>query len=136
PPPAPAPEAVRASDTLPDEPVLRVLIAEDHPVNQKLLASILSGARYRTTLASNGVEALRQFESASFDLILMDLQMPELTGLEATRQIRAIESRSGGHTPIIAMTAHAMSDDRQRCVDAGMDDYLSKPAGRKEVLAA
>jgi CheY-like chemotaxis protein len=78
-------------------------------------------------LANNGIEALAEFDRQIFDVILMDMQMPQMGGLDATRLIREREVETGRHTPIIAMTANAMNEDRQRCLDAGMDDYLSKP---------
>jgi len=117
-------------------PPLRLLLAEDNLVNQKLMLAMLAGPQFEIQVAGNGLEAVRMFESGSFDVILMDVQMPELNGLEATARIRAQEKASGGHTPIIAMTAHAMPEDRRRCLDAGMDDYVAKPVKRRDVLDA
>jgi CheY-like chemotaxis protein/HPt (histidine-containing phosphotransfer) domain-containing protein len=110
-------------------------VAEDSPVNQKLVLELLVRRGHEAVLAMNGQEALRIWESGSFDLILMDVQMPELDGLEATRRIRARERESGRHTPIVAMTAHAMQGDRERCLAAGMDDYLSKPIRAGQLFA-
>jgi signal transduction histidine kinase/CheY-like chemotaxis protein len=112
----------------------RVMIAEDNVVNQKVMLAMLRGPAYANTLAVNGLDAVKAFETGNFDVILMDVQMPELNGLEATARIRAIEAKRGGHVPIVAMTAHAMLEDRQRCLDAGMDGYLEKPVGRAQIL--
>lgn len=106
---------------------LNILVAEDSLVNQKLAVGILSKDGHQVSIANDGREAVELSEKQSFDVILMDVQMPELDGLSATAEIRHRESNSGGHLPIIAMTAHAMHDDRQRCLDAGMDDYIAKP---------
>ncbi|MCC7417730.1 MAG: response regulator [Acidobacteria bacterium] len=106
---------------------LDILLAEDNAVNQRLAASVLQRRGHRVTLAGNGREAVRAFERQHFDVILMDVQMPEMGGLEATAAIRAAERASGGHMPIVAMTAHAMKGDRERCLQAGMDDYIAKP---------
>ena len=106
---------------------LRILIAEDNIVNQRVAAGILGKRGHEVTIAPNGKEALAALERGTFDLILMDIQMPEMNGFEATAAIRAREGAEGGHIPIIAMTAHALKEDRQRSLDAGMDDYISKP---------
>ena len=106
---------------------LRILLAEDNAVNQKLAIGILTKLGHQVTVANNGVEALQQIEDAEFDLVLMDVQMPEMDGLEATRELRRRESRSDQHVPVVALTAHAMKGDRERCCEAGMDDYLTKP---------
>jgi len=106
---------------------LRVLLAEDNLVNQRLATAILTREGHEVTLANNGQEALDAWAANSFDLVLMDVQMPEMDGLEASRQIRLREQDTGAHIPIIAMTAHAMTGDRERCLEAGMDEYLSKP---------
>ncbi len=110
---------------------LRILLAEDSPVNQKLATVVLGKMGHRVILAPNGLEAVESWRQQSFDLILMDVQMPEMDGLEATRRIREEEKASGNHIPIIAMTAHAMSGDRERCLEAGMDDHITKPVTRK-----
>ncbi|MDL5034543.1 PAS domain-containing protein [Pelomonas sp. APW6] len=104
---------------------LRVLLVEDHPVNQRLATQLLQRWGHRVTLADNGERALALLADTRFDLILMDMMMPVLDGLEATRRYRATEQ--GPRTPIVAMTAKAMQGDRERCMAAGMDDYLSKP---------
>jgi CheY-like chemotaxis protein len=96
-------------------------------VNQKLVISLLKRAGHETTVVGNGVDAVRAVERGHFDAVLMDVQMPEMDGFEATRRIRQRERQSGGHVPIIAVTAHAMKGDRDRCLAAGMDSYISKP---------
>ncbi|MGZ8217797.1 response regulator [Methylomagnum sp.] len=106
---------------------LRVLLAEDNPVNQRLVVRMLEKRGHSVALANNGKEAVAAVETELFDVALMDVQMPEMDGFEATAAIRGIEEASGRHTPIIAMTAHAMKGDRERCLAAGMDDYISKP---------
>ncbi|NDP60236.1 MAG: response regulator [Oxalobacteraceae bacterium] len=106
---------------------LVVLVAEDNPVNQRLAEVLLKKWGHRFSMASNGLEAIALSAQHDFDVILMDLQMPDMGGLEATRRIREREQLQGKHTPIIAMTANALSEDRQICLDAGMDDYISKP---------
>ena len=113
---------------------LQILLAEDNLVNQKLAIALLEKAGHRVSLAANGAEAVSQWQQGDFDLILMDVQMPILDGLAATRQIRQQEQTSGVHVPIVAMTAHAMAGDRELCLQAGMDDYLSKPINRQELL--
>jgi len=108
-------------------PSMRILVAEDNPVNRLLVLRILERDGHRIVLASNGQEALEEWNRQPFDLILMDLQMPEMDGFAATREIRRAERQSGARTPIVALTAHAMTGDRERCLAAGMDDFLSKP---------
>jgi two-component system, sensor histidine kinase and response regulator len=115
---------------------LDVLLAEDNLVNQKLAARLLEKQGHKVTLASNGKEALTILEKQPFDLILMDVQMPELDGFEATAAIREREKFTGGRQVIIAMTAHAMKGDRERCLRAGMDGYVSKPIHAKELFTA
>lgn len=107
--------------------VLRILLAEDDTIIQRLLQLVLVEKGYRVTLANNGTQALKIWEQGEIDLILMDVQMPELDGLSATARIRKREQETGGHTPIVALTAHAFDEDRKRCLAAGADDYLSKP---------
>ncbi len=106
---------------------LTVLLAEDNAVNQKLASRLLEKMGHQVTVAANGEEAVRAHLTAAFDVILMDVQMPEMNGFEATARIREREEITGEHVPIIALTAHAIQGDRERCLEAGMDDYLSKP---------
>jgi len=106
---------------------LHVLVAEDYEANQKLVLALLRKRGHTTRLAENGLEVLRALESERFDLVLMDVQMPEMDGLETTRAVRSREAGSDERIPIIAVTAHAMEGDAERCMDAGMDDYVSKP---------
>jgi len=108
-------------------PPLRVLLAEDSLVNQKLAVGLLEKHGHAVVVANDGREAIAAMESGEFDLVLMDVQMPHVDGFEATAAIRAAEARSGGHVPVIAMTAHAMKGDREKCLEAGMDDYVAKP---------
>lgn len=114
---------------------LDILLVEDHPINQKLACGLLAKWGHRVTLAANGQEALTHFAGRRFDLILMDLQMPVMGGLEATRRIRESERQQQlPPTPIIAMTAAAMDEDRAACLAAGMNDYVSKPIHVADVL--
>ncbi len=115
---------------------LRILLAEDNRVNQEVAVTLLGKHGHSVVIANNGREALSALEGQIFDLILMDVQMPEMGGLEATAAIRAKEQGTGKHIPIIAMTAHAMSGDREKCLQAGMDGYVSKPIKIKSVLQA
>jgi PAS domain S-box-containing protein len=115
---------------------LRILLAEDSLVNQQLAVALLRGEGHAVTVANNGREAVAAAETGRFDLVLMDLQMPEMDGLEATAIIRANECNSGRRLPIIAMTAHALKGDRERCLAAGMDGYASKPIDAEELFAA
>jgi len=112
---------------------LRVLLVEDNPVNQHLARMILEKEEHAVVLARNGHEALARHGAERFDVVLMDVQMPEMDGLEATAAIRRLESQTGAHVPIIGVTAHAMKGDRERCLGAGMDGYVSKPI-RPEAL--
>ena len=115
-------------------PMLNVLLVEDHPTNQKLALGLLEKWGHLATLAQNGQEAIDLLDRQSFDVVLMDMQMPVMSGIEATERIRAREAELHlPHTPIIAMTAAAMQDDRDACLAAGMDDYLSKPIKVKEL---
>ncbi len=115
---------------------LRVLLAEDNPVNQTLAMRILEKLGHKVQVVNNGREALGRSQAEEFDLILMDVQMPEMDGLEATTAIRAAEASTGKHVPIVAMTAHAMKGDREKCLSAGMDGYLSKPIRIDELKQA
>jgi CheY-like chemotaxis protein/HPt (histidine-containing phosphotransfer) domain-containing protein len=111
---------------------LRILLAEDSLVNQKLAVRLLEREGHEVLVAHNGKEAVAAARVGVFDLVLMDVQMPEMDGLEATAMIRALEKTSGGHLPIVAMTAHAMKGDREMCLEAGMDEYVAKPIRRKQ----
>jgi signal transduction histidine kinase/ligand-binding sensor domain-containing protein/AmiR/NasT family two-component response regulator len=112
---------------------LRVLLAEDNAVNQKLALRLLQKRGHRVSLAADGREAVAAVQHENFDVVLMDMQMPQMDGFEATAAIRAQEENSGGHLTIIAMTAHAMQGDRERCLAAGMDGYLAKPIKPQEL---
>jgi PAS domain S-box-containing protein len=112
---------------------LRILLAEDNSVNQMLAIRLLEKRGHKVTVAGNGKEVLAALEKDSFDVVLMDVQMPVMDGFEATAGIREKEKTSGNHLPVIAMTAHAMEGDRQRCLQAGMDDYISKPIRSQEL---
>jgi two-component system sensor histidine kinase/response regulator len=128
-PPAPADEPAPAPPPAQEQPTrpLRVLLAEDNTVNQKLALRLLQRRGHQVTLATDGREVLQALDHAAFDLVLMDVQMPNMSGFECAAAIRQVEKLSGTHLPIIAMTAHAMAGDRERCLEAGMDDYVSKP---------
>jgi two-component system sensor histidine kinase/response regulator len=115
---------------------LRILLAEDNRVNQKLCSTMLERSGHTVVVAANGHEALDYNRRGRFDVILMDVQMPEMDGLEAAAQIRNEEGASGAHVPIIALTAHAMAGDRERCLAAGMDGYVTKPVVLAELLEA
>jgi CheY-like chemotaxis protein len=113
---------------------LNILLAEDNLINQKVGCRLLEKQGHRVVVANNGKEALQILEKQSFDLVLMDVQMPEMDGLKTTGFIRKKEKKLGGHIPIIAMTAHAVKGDRERCLKAGMDDYVSKPLQPEKML--
>lgn len=106
---------------------LRVLLAEDHPVNQLLTRKLLEEWNCKAEVTTNGIEAVNRWQQGDIDLVLMDIQMPEMGGEEATARIRALERPHNGHTPIVAMTAHALAGDREKYLEAGMDAYVSKP---------
>ena len=122
---------------------LRVLVAEDHPINELLMCKLLASLGCRTTVAHNGLEAVAAWRQGSIDLIMMDVQMPELNGLDATTEIRTLE-RAGHrpqgqrtpHIPIVAVTANAMTGDREKCMAAGMDAYASKPVSPQALMAS
>jgi CheY-like chemotaxis protein len=115
---------------------LRVLVAEDNTVNQRLTDHLLRRRGHTPTIVGNGRLAVEALARETFDLVLMDLQMPEMDGFEATAAIRASEAGSERHLRIVAMTAHAMDGDREKCLAAGMDDYVSKPIRRADLIAA
>jgi CheY-like chemotaxis protein len=115
---------------------LRILVAEDNSVNQVIARRLLERRGHQVAIAGDGGQALAAIEGACFDLVMMDVQMPVIDGLEATRRIRARERGTGTHLPVIAMTAHAMKEDRDRCRDAGMDGYVTKPVEASELFAA
>jgi CheY-like chemotaxis protein/HPt (histidine-containing phosphotransfer) domain-containing protein len=115
---------------------LRLLLAEDNLINQKLAVALLQKAGYSVAIVETGIHALESVKTDHYSAVLMDVQMPDMDGFEATRQIRAWEQGNGQHIPIIAMTAHAMLGDRERCIDAGMDDYVTKPLEPRVLFAA
>lgn len=112
---------------------LRVLLAEDNPVNQRLAVRLLEKRGHLVVVAATGLEALQALEKESFDLVLMDVQMPEMDGLEATAAIRQREKNTGRRQPVVALTAHAMKGDREKCLAVGMDGYLTKPIRPQEL---
>jgi CheY-like chemotaxis protein len=122
---SPAPQKERKS---------RLLIAEDDPIIRKVLKGIFLSAKYEIDFAGDGQQAVDMWEEGSYDLVLMDLQMPRLTGFEATRAIREKELERGGHVPIVALTANAYKEDVERCFAAGMDNYLAKPVDFEKCL--
>ena len=113
---------------------LRVLLAEDNPINQRLVMRLLEKRGHRVALAATGREALKTFDREQFDLIVMDVQMPDMDGLETTAAIREREKHKGRYTPIVALTAHTMKGDRERCLAAGMDGYINKPIDAAKFL--
>ncbi len=115
---------------------MRVLLVEDSIVNQKLAIGLLGKFGHEVTIKNNGLEAVEAIQDEVFDVVLMDVQMPVMDGLTATEQIRELEKHTGGHVPIIAMTAHAMKGDRERCLEWGMDDYVAKPVRGAELFRA
>src|SRR5258706_5008174 len=115
---------------------LRILLAEDNPINQKLAVVLLQKAGYSVDAVETGAQALEKVQAHHYNAVLMDVQMPEMDGFEATHQIRVQEKITGQHIPIIAMTAHAMQGDRERCLEAGMDDYVTKPLEPKVLFSA
>jgi CheY-like chemotaxis protein len=121
--PAPRPEKALQPASVP----LDILVAEDNEVNQLVFGQILSGLDLSYKIAANGRTAVEMYRTFKPRLILMDVSMPEMNGYEAARAIREAEAASGMHTPIIGVTAHALKGDREKCLEAGMDDYLPKP---------
>ncbi|MCU0531831.1 MAG: response regulator, partial [Syntrophales bacterium] len=120
------PEAVTAER-------VRVLVAEDNPVNQKLAIRMLEKFNLSVDVAANGREVIDMLGKAAYDLVFMDCHMPEMDGYEATASIRQAERESGKHLSIVAMTANAMQGDREKCLSAGMDDYITKPIRREAI---
>jgi len=114
---------------------MHILLAEDNAVNQVLAVRILEKRGYSVTVAPDGQAAVEAFKTGGFDLVLMDIQMPRMDGFEATAAIRESEKLTGGHIPIVAMTAHALVGDRERCIASGMDGYVSKPIRTSELFA-
>jgi CheY-like chemotaxis protein len=129
-----APERPAVDPGLADRHPLRILLAEDNAVNRKVAIRLLANMGYQTDVAGNGLEAIEALEKKEFDVVLMDVQMPELDGLGATRQIRARWPDRPLH--IVAMTANAMAGDRELCIAAGMNDYVSKPIRPPELAEA
>jgi PAS domain S-box-containing protein len=125
--------AARPAPIVERGPGLNVLLAEDNPVNQLVMQRLLVKRGHRVTVAATGRVAVDALDHEAFDLVLMDVQMPEVDGFEATREIRRKEAGTGRRTPIVALTAHAMSGDRERCLESGMDGYMAKPINPKEL---
>jgi PAS domain S-box-containing protein len=128
-----APAAGTAAGAAPHR--ARILIAEDNIVNQRVAAGLLTRRGHQVTVVGNGREALEALQAGAFELVLMDVQMPDMDGFEATAAIREWERATGGHIRIVAMTAHAMKGDKERCLAAGMDGYLSKPIDQRSLYA-
>ena len=130
-------DALESGDELsaagPQRP-LQILLAEDSLVNQRLAVGLLEKHGHSVDVVVNGREAVAAAQSRDYDLVLMDVQMPEMDGLEATEIIRMNERESGQHMPVVAMTAHAMKGDRERCLESGMDGYVAKPIRAKELF--
>ena len=135
--PHPANGPVTRFQVLENRQRLSILVAEDVPINQILIKTILARYGHAVTVAGNGAEAVQIWQSGAgtYDLIFMDVQMPVMDGFQATRRIRELESYRGGHIPIVAMTAYAMKEDRDRCSEAGMDDYISKPFQPEDIVS-
>jgi two-component system, sensor histidine kinase len=134
-PPAPAPRTVSANPAPAGTGSLRVLVAEDHPVNRQYMAALLEGMGHRPFFAGNGLEAVQAIREQRFDLVLMDLHMPLLDGVAATLSIRALPDGAAATVPIIALTADAFAQTRERCLMAGMNDFLAKPVSPEKLSA-
>lgn len=113
---------------------IKILVAEDNEANQFLIKAITKNMEWEITVVDDGEQAVEAYKKDTFDLIMMDIQMPILNGYEATKIIRTIEEEKGIHTPIVALTAYAMKSDKDSCIEAGMDDYISKPFKRQQFL--
>ncbi|MBN1554752.1 MAG: PAS domain S-box protein [Phycisphaerae bacterium] len=133
PPPEEQDPSARRQENPNEAHCLKILLAEDNPINQKLALRLLNKNGHTVRVAHNGMQALEALNQETFDVILMDVQMPEMDGMEATARIRSREVGTGRHVPILAMTAHAMKGDREKCLDAGMDGYISKPIRASEL---
>jgi len=132
------PEPVKQPKSLPNLSDKTLLLVEDNPINRQVIAKMLEPTKVNLVMATDGIEALKVIESNRFDLILMDCQMPNMDGYECTQTIRANEVNTKAHVPIVAITANAYEDDKQRCLSVGMDDFVSKPVntqGLYEVIA-
>ena len=115
---------------------LQALVVEDEPFNRTYIQSLLQKKNFSVSFAYDGLQAIKAVKEHPFDVVFMDIQLPKLNGLKATREIREFEGQHGRHTPIIAITAHAREEDQQRCLAAGMDEYISKPIDPKEFFMA
>ena len=113
---------------------MQILVADDSPVNQDVASGLLELRGHKVDVVSSGREAIEALKRQSYDVVFMDIEMPDLDGMAATAAIREMEETSGMHTPIIAMTAHALKGFRERCLEAGMDDYISKPIQPQELF--
>lgn len=129
-------KSVSFSLTLKEREKVRILLTEDNLINQKVATRVLNKLGFNCEIANNGREAVNAIKVKDYDLVLMDCQMPEMDGFEATAAIRSWEEKTGRHIPVIAMTANAMQGDREKCLDAGMDDYVSKPIDRDKLITA
>jgi signal transduction histidine kinase/CheY-like chemotaxis protein/HPt (histidine-containing phosphotransfer) domain-containing protein len=132
----PFPEPAKVEPPADQVPSLKVLLAEDSLVNQRLAIALLEKAGHSVQVAGTGTQALAAHQAADFDIILMDVQMPDMDGHEVTRTIRAREKRTGKHVPIVAMTAHALKGDREQCLESGMDEYVAKPVHSQDLFSA
>jgi CheY-like chemotaxis protein len=128
------PAAVATRTSLSDGHRLDILVAEDNEVNQLVFTQILADTPYSFEIVGNGRRAVETFTARNPRMILMDVSMPEMNGIEATAAIRSLEADGSSHVPIVGVTAHALKGDRERCLDAGMDDYLPKPISPKALL--
>ena len=127
---APAPKAFESAETATSR---RILVVEDNLINQRLMLAILNGCGYRTDVVADGQEALKALRDIPYDLVIMDVQMPVMDGVEATKQIRRLKGEPA-KVPIIGVTAHALKGDREMFLEVGMDDYLSKPINKTELV--